>query len=83
MYTFTDRTSYLEQVKAWALAYAELSTNIRKAKIALKEAARKGETLYRHIGNLEGLQQQARDEIEWRHGSKEEANRQYLAQKVS
>lgn len=85
-YNFIDRASYIASIKEWAQNYKELSAQIRAAKIELKETFRRNAyigDIWKALSTLNGLQEQARKEINWRHGSKEEANRQYLASKAS
>jgi len=83
-YNFTDRASYIISIKEWAKKYHELSAQIRTARNELKEVFRRNAyigDIWKAIANLKGLQQQAREEINWRHGSKKEAKRQYLSSK--
>lgn len=77
-FNFTNRTEYLAQVAEWKDAYKTLSAEIRAIKHQIKEESRAKGYTYLHY-DLRNAKIKARALIGERHGSKVEAQRQYLS----
>lgn len=80
---FHDRTSYLAATSAWKVAYRQLSAKLRTLKHQFKQAQRDGA-----VALVEDLRQtidlnkhKAISMIAERHQAKQEAQRQWLAQR--
>lgn len=80
-FTFTNREQYVQWRAEWRKKYAQLTIDIRKAKIDYKNDQRNGgyPSYYLHVGHLRA--EASRMMLE-RMASKEESQRQYLASKV-
>ena len=77
-FNFNDRDTYIAFRKEWKEKYKILSLEIRGLKITRKEQARKGEGSYA-IYSLMQKSQQATAMMLLLAAAKEEANRQWLA----
>jgi hypothetical protein len=85
VFSYTDRTSYLEQVRTWKGLYAELSGAIRAAKSVCRNAQRAGDsTASRQQADLAWQASQARSLLAWRRLAKLDswAKRQAAAQMI-
>lgn len=80
---FHDRTSYLAAISAWKVAYRQLGAELRELKHQFKQAQRAG-----NASQVEALRHalyvgkhKATNMIAERHQAKQEAQRQWLAQR--
>lgn len=83
MTTFTDRASYKAYRTAWKVAYAELTLEIRETRAGIKQAYHDGN--HDRAGSLQSskayLRNDARNSMAELAEAKQEAQRQYLAER--
>ena len=75
---FNSRETYLSAVASWKADYAQITLDIRRKKIEVKEANRKREPTWKHLLQLSSYRQTASSLLEERAQGKIEAQRQYL-----
>lgn len=80
-YSFFDRASYIAASTEWKADYRALSAKIRQLKLDFKTSQREGKMTYTERLRSEHLSlvKEAQSMISTRHGMKEEAQMQYLA----
>jgi len=85
IFDFEGKEQYLEQRDGWRKEYKELSKRIRQHKLWRKPSLRPEEWNnsygWKNLSMLMNLQEQARMMMQMRTQSKEEANRQMVAQR--
>lgn len=77
--TFNSRATYLEFRAEWKAEYKQLSTDIREAKIAIKNSQREsGSTPFQVYSKLRSSHRRANEMLELLVEAKKKAQEQYL-----
>jgi hypothetical protein len=80
-FNFTTRDEYLQQKKAWLFVYKDRVKKIRQAKQDIKHAQRTKFNCWTELRALSALRIEMEKLIKLRRSAREEAGRQYSAQK--